>query len=669
MVRVMVRVRVRVRVRVMVKVKVKVKVKVMNEGFFKQGEINKMGGKKPLPPILGFKQLPDKPKSKLVVESSSKVPQLILDIECYINYFLVKFKTVGEDYYFEYEQTSDIPLAISSIRGLLKKHEIITFNGINYDIPMLRLALDGATNRELKSASDDIVQHKMRPWNFEKKYNLSPLKFKHIDIMEIPKGFISLKIYGGRLHCHKMQDLPYPEDSVLTDSQMDDVLEYCGNDLQVTELVTNDLLPQIELRRAMSKQYKLDLLSKSDAQIAEAVIKEEYLKATGIELVKPEIESKQFYYVAPKYIDFNSKVLRDVLDIVETRPFRVNHAGDIFGPTEFENKYKIKIGKSAYTFGLGGLHSTEKRAFRVTDNDYTIRDWDVASYYPEIILKCKLFPRHMGKGFLDIYQKIVTERLAAKRKIKEAIDKIEKNKAITEADSKKIVINAGFGKFGSPYSILYSPELLVQVTITGQLSILMLIEMMEESGLSVVSGNTDGIVIKCPIGKEDLMYDLIAEWEDMTVFTMEESKYAGIFSRDVNNYIAIKENGEVKQRGIFKNADIEKNPDCDVCNDAMVAYLKYGTPFEVTIKNCFDIRKFVTIQNVTGGATKNGVYLGKAVRWYYAKGETGTINYITSGNTVASTAGAKPLMELPDKFPEDIDYDWYISNCYTLFGK
>lgn len=62
----------------------------------------------------------------------------------------------------------------------------------------------------------------------------------------------------------------------------------------------------------------------------------------------------------------------------------------------------------------------------------------------------------------------------------------------------KIVLNGTFGKLGSKYSFLYSPNLMIQVTITGQLALLMLIEALEAAGISVVSANTDGIVSRCP---------------------------------------------------------------------------------------------------------------------------------------------------------------------------
>ena len=53
----------------------------------------------------------------------------------------------------------------------------------------------------------------------------------------------------------------------------------------------------------------------------------------------------------------------------------------------------------------------------------------------------------------------------------------------------------------------------------------------------------------------------------------------------------------------------------------MIAFLRDGVPIRETIDNCSDIRKFITIRQVNGGAIdQHGNYLGKAVRWYYAKG-------------------------------------------------
>jgi hypothetical protein len=207
---------------------------------------------------------------------------------------------------------------------------------------------------------------------------------------------------------------------------------------------------------------------------------------------------------------------------------------------------------------------------------------------------------------------------------------------------------------------------MIRTTLTGQLTVLMLIEALELYGIPVVSANTDGIVIKCPCAEVDAMVKIIAKWEKHTGLKTEEARYAALYSRDVNNYIAVKENGSVKAKGVFGPTTLSKNPQNPICNEAVIAYLTKGTPVEDSVRSCRDIRPFLTLRTVNGGAIKDGEKIGKAVRWYYAKSESGAIHYLTNGNTVPRSEGAKPLMDLPDEFPEDVDYGWYIRECNEI---
>jgi hypothetical protein len=207
---------------------------------------------------------------------------------------------------------------------------------------------------------------------------------------------------------------------------------------------------------------------------------------------------------------------------------------------------------------------------------------------------------------------------------------------------------------------------MIQVTLTGQLALLMLIERIELLGISVVSANTDGVVSKVPRVDMPKFNALIAEWEEATGFDTEETRYASLHSRDVNNYIAITEDGKVKTKGAYANEGLQKNPANGICVDAVVDHLKDGVPLDETIEWCDDIRQFVNVRQVKGGAVKGEQYLGKAIRWYYAAGERGSITYATNGNTVPRSEGARPLMDLPDRFPDDIDYDWYIREAHGI---
>ena len=428
--------------------------------------------------------------------------------------------------------------------------------------------------------------------------------------------------------------------------------KYCANDLDTTERLYRKLEPAIKLREDMSAQYGgIDLRSKSDAQIAEAVIAHELEALTG-NTYKPITlpDGHVCAYEDPKIVSFKTPPLREVFERILKTGFPIGANGSVQMPEWLQNT-KIKIGLTEYQMGIGGLHSCEKSQSIVAGPDEILTDWDVASYYPSIILTLRLSPKKMGKDFLRIYQSMVTRRLTAK-----------KNGNKTIADSLKLTINGSFGKLGSKYSSLYAPELMIQTTITGQLCLLMLIERIESIGARVVSANTDGIVVLC---KKSLSGDLdkvTFDWMLDTSFELERSDYSAIHSRDVNNYIAVKTDGKTKRKGAFSEPTLAKNPEFTIVTDAVAEYLSKGTSIGKTISECEDILKFVTVRRVDGGAKWRGEFLGKAVRFYYSSEvlRSEHIVYAKNSNKVPRSDGAKPLMTLPDAFPKDIDLFRYV---------
>lgn len=629
----------------------------------------------------------------------------VYDVECYKNYFLIAFRCLenGKVVYFELSPNGysvngfacDFELWSTSLAYILYRCLVIGFNSRSYDLPMTLVALGGASTEKLKEASDDIIFNELQAYQVERKYGVKALHINHIDLIEVAPITASLKIYSGRLHCERMQDLPYPHDALLSLEQAINVRDYCVNDLDNTELLYKHLKPQIELRVSLGKEYGVDLRSKSDAQIAEAVIASE-LEKIGVIGRAPKIEpGYQFYYNVPEYVRFKTPQLQRVLEVVRNTPFIVGTGGAALCPQEIAD-LKPTLGGATYRLGIGGLHSSEETAAHVADASTLLIDRDVASFYPQMILNQELYPEHLGRDFLKVYRAIVTRRLDAKHKAKEAKKAGDKEQAsywATIADALKIVINGTFGKLGNMYSKFYAPDLLIQVTMSGQLNLLMLIEMVHLAGIPVVSANTDGIVIKCPTNMYAELEKQIIIWEETTGLITEETRYKALYSRDVNNYIAIKlkqdevgnwldETDGCKTKGVYSevgsalNSPLSKNPEGYICSMAVQAFLEHGTPIQETVFNHGEnvkqkhfptpISRFVSVRNVKGGAEKDGVFLGKAVRWYYACEETGTINYAVSGNKVPKSEGAKPLMTLPSVMPNDLDYDRYVNDSIEM---
>jgi hypothetical protein len=592
---------------------------------------------------------------------------LMFDAESYINYFCISFKCVETGGIICFEQRRGFRinnelltqgLWCTYLSYVLHRFRLIGFNSRTYDVPITFVAIQGVHAPMLKQISDEIIKQDMQAYEVERKYCAKIPVINHIDLIEVAPLQASLKLYAGRIHCERLQDLPYPEDLELTEEQMLVVRDYnICSDLVNTQLLWKELEPQIKLRETLGAEYNCDLRSKSDAQLAETVINSELTKL-GVFSKSPTIEPGwEFGYTPPEFITFKTPQFQNALEVVRNATFIVGNGGSADCPPEIE-KLRLRLSSCIYRMGIGGLHSSEESQAYKADDDTLLIDRDVARYYPSIILNQELYPQHLGRAFLEVYRGIVTKRDMAKT-IKDK----------TTDQSLKIVINGSFGKLGNLYSKLYSPDLLLQVTMTGQLCLLMLIEAIELAGISVISTNTDGVVMRCPKDKYQLLETVVMVWENTTGFVTEETRYKGLYSRDVNNYIAVKEEGGCKTKGIYSNvgsalnSPLSKNPESHIISMAVQAYLEHGTPLADTIDSCRDIKHFVNLRTVKGGAEKNGVYLGKAIRWYYAKGETGCINYVLTGNKVPKSDGAKPLMILPNELPEDLDFDYYVNEA------
>ena len=576
----------------------------------------------------------------------------------------------------------------------------VSFNGWNFDYPLVCAAMTGWTEQQLKQLANSIIEGELRYWMTMKQFNIPSYEFDHIDLMEVAPGDkVSLKRYMGRMGYKTMMDMPVAHDQDLPSEALPTVVKYCFNDCGGTTALFNELREQIELRCRLSDEYGLDLRSKSDAQVAEAILRKR-LSITG----KQERPIPRFVtYTAPDFIKTDNPHIQALIDRMENERFTVDQKGSPEAPDWMADDFSL--GQGTYKVGIGGLHSTHDLKFYVEATDEVLlSDFDVASYYPNIIMKCGLIPSlggNRGEKFIEVYRDIYNQRIAAKH---------SGNKAV--ANSLKITLNGTYGKLGNKYSAFYSPDLMLAVCLTGQLNLLILIDELEAiQGVKVGSANTDGILVIYSPETRDAVLNVFKANEEFTGFEYEETPYTKVAMKDVNNYIAVGKDGKVKGKGLYADMGLQKNPTMQVCTKAAVAYLTKGVLPEMFIKSQTDMKDFVAIRDVKGGgvqydrmdwvddwelvedlgSAKNiwyskaankkvtrkskpkaievgvgGTPFGRVARWYMSVLPQPPIAYVDSGNRVAKTDGGKLCMNLPDNLPKDLDYQWYINESYNI---
>lgn len=521
----------------------------------------------------------------------------------------------------------------------------IGFNSKSFDNVVVAAFCLGRTEIEIKRIADDVITNRVAPWAAMRKFNLRDVIVDDIDLIEVAPSFVGLKAYGARMHMPRLQDMPLAHDAMISVEQEPMLLEYCHNDVETTAELLNQLEKELLLRVEMSRRYGVDMRSKSDSQMAEQA----YITSMGLKRKDNEVP-QTVRYTPPGFLKFMNAELQGLLDRVAEHTFNMNRAtGHVMLP-DFLGEQTVKFGTGEYQLGVGGIHSVHDKQVCHIAGDDVICDIDAASFYPSIILECGFVPASLGADFVAEYRKIYERRLDAKRSGDKTTDA-----------TLKISLNGTFGKLASRYSVLYSPDLMLAVTLTGQFTLLMLIEWLEHAGATTLSANTDGIAIRYPRSLEDTVQRVVARFSEVSRFVFEFTPYRVLAMKDVNNYIAVKPDRSLKVKGIYAPLSLRKNPTAQVCADAVGQWLAQGTPFQETISNA-PFCDFISARNVTGGGEQMGQYLGKVVRWYQSNDPSlEPIKYVKNGNKVPKTEGARACMTLLDKtaHPADLDYGWY----------
>lgn len=204
----------------------------------------------------------------------------------------------------------------------------------------------------------------------------------------------------------------------------------------------------------------------------------------------------------------------------------------------------VVINGFRYDFGTGGIHGC-KKGITVSSGSRKIYTLDVASYYPNLSIKNKIYPQHLDTLFCEVYEDLYIERRSHHKK--SAL-----NKAL------KLALNGTYGASGDEFSPMYDPKFMMSITINGQLSLCMLMEtLINRFGVEVIMCNTDGFEYVADEKDADAIAVCVAEWEALTGLTMEGDVYQTMMAANVNNYVAVFESGDVKRKGAYEYKDLD----------------------------------------------------------------------------------------------------------------
>ena len=591
------------------------------------------------------------------------VKPVVFDIESYPNYFLVSFKKLGDQKYKSFE-TSDrlTDTERKALRTLCARRTLIGYYSQHYDMIMLSAALAGWTVKNLNVLSNQIIKGNNQHWMTMRENGLYPVRCKsHIDISNSLGTFaLGLKSAACRIGYDVVWDLPYKPETVLTDEQKETVAEYCKNDLGITDALyyypSVFVRVQQRLAASVTRKESFDWINDGDVRIAETMIKNRAgVTKVNKDLLPPNkgnVELSAWLTLPPMWGDSWNETVESMISFIHNYQFELVD-NKVKLPKKLDRK--VDLNGVEFKFGRGGIHTTQKNTYAKSSQQWMIYDVDVASYYPHLILGLEIEPPRMKGRFMEVYRKMLRERMEAKKS----------GDTIT-ADVLKLVVNSAYGKFGNPYSAMFDPYALMSVTFSGQLGMLRLCEHLQYWGMTVISSNTDSVTACFPRRLHKTFKQACGVWESDSGMTLEFDLIKGIYFRDVNNYLSISASGHVKGKGFFGKPGPQKGvyPRCIV--NAVTDYLKEGIEVERTIYSTWDPADFCHAVNIKAGAEFDGQHLGKNPRWVWQKGSDQYIKRVTNGSKIPLSDGCRPLMNLADSF--EPDYNRYVETAYQIIN-
>lgn len=606
-----------------------------------------------------------------------------MDYETMINCFIAVFEHYKKDerkVFVVHEQQNDFPEFVSFLNKCVKdKQWHISFNGLGFDAQITQHILNNQAFL-LNSTPEVIIDfiYKYAQSVIEKNnkgdfadYAPYKLKIKQIDLFKLnhwdnKAKMSSLKWIQYSMDWDNVEEMPHPHYQPITDRHtLENVINYCINDVQSTKKVFEHSKEQIALRQTLTKEYGIDLYSASEPRISKELFLYFLEQRTGI----PKSQLKTLRTPRPyivladcilPYVQFDTPDFNQVLDYFRTKVITSTKDG-------FKYSFNFKGVKTDY--GLGGIHGAAPSGVYEAKPGWTIMTSDVTSYYPNLAIKNKFAPEHLPKQeFCELYEWVFEER-----------------KKIPKTDPKnyvyKLILNSTYGLTGDENSFLYDPRMTMQITINGQLLLSKLAEMLSLAipECQPLMLNTDGLEMMIPEDKVAIYYEICSKWETLTQLSLEHDQYSKMIIRDVNNYMAITQKGKVKCKGAFEWEDLakkkvaifHKNKSFLIIPKAIYAWFVHGTKPEDFLAANKDIYDYCGAVKAKGGwyfedrRVVDGEVvnkkLQKIVRYFVSNDGGKIVKCHQDGREIQVEAG-QWLQTVVNKIDTSKDYDKYDIN-------
>jgi len=506
------------------------------------------------------------------------------DIEVYPNLFIYVGHSLESEERYEYVlHASDEENTIGQFLDRMTDGiAMMGFNNIGYDYPVLHHMF--SISRDLSAAetcmsifkySDDLIHSDQKPWFKDSEVRIPQFDLFLMHHFNNKAKACGLKHIEIAMRMENVEDLPFAPGTFIEKEDVQTVVDYCHHDVAATKLFAIASEKEIDLRQGLSKTYDLKLYDANDPKIGSEIILKFIAEKMGI----PHWEIRKMRTYRNGGIDLNDIILPYVkFDTPEFNSVLEKFKSTIVRDTKGDLKHQVMFRGVPYDYGTGGIHACTTSGSYHEDEQHMIYDIDVQSYYPNLAIRNKKAPQHLGDAFCEVYENIFETRKTFA-------------KGTPENYGLKISLNGVYGKSNDIYSYLYDPKFTMFITVNGQLLLSMLTEwVLTSTDAVLLQANTDGITVRMLRDQYSIVQTLMKKWEELTGLVLEDAHYKSMFIRDVNNYLSVTTDNKYKFKGAFEiDKAWHKDQSHRIVSIAVARACIHGVSVEDTIMNHLDI--------------------------------------------------------------------------------
>lgn len=513
------------------------------------------------------------------------------DFEVYskINWFCVTF--------INYEDRNKEVVIVNDRAKLIEfynshKDDIfISYNGRQYDTGIFKGILDGMN---VGFVNDKLIKEGKKPFQVVKNAKKYPLN--DYDTILKDKSLKQLEAFMG--DDIRETEVDFNIDRPLTQEEIEQTLYYNHHDvievLRVLDYCWDDFEGQLDI----IELYGLDMsyFTKTKVQLA---VSPKILNAVDQHTLDDEFDIR-----LPETIQLSDKYKFIPEWYMNPKNWRYKeHLRS--EDNQHNNQLCCTVAGIPHVFAWGGCHGADDKEAVF---EGIILHADVASMYPTTDIEYGLLSRKFKNP--DDFKQMRDFRLKLKS------EKNPKNKAL------KPMINGVYGAGKDRNNPSYDPLMANLTCIFGQMFILDLIDKLEPY-CRLLQTNTDGIFVLCENEEmKNKVIEITNQVGERLKMEFEIDEYTKLIQKDVNNYIAVKKNGELECKGAMVKFNKPIDNDLPILNDAVRNYLAYDIPVEQTINECNEYIKFQKVIKLSA----------KYKEIWYGNGVSGKDNKITSIN-------------------------------------